>query len=469
MDDTRVVNENTSLLPGQHKNRTPTPLPWFQISIVLFLQTCEPIISLSIYPFINQLVGELDITGGDKRKVGYYAGLIESLFFATEAITILQWGRMSDRVGRKPILLIGLFGSSVSMICFGLSRTFWGLVLSRCLSGLLNGNIGVMKTVMGELTDSTNRAQAFPFMSIVWAIGVTIAPLVGGSLSRPHEHFPSVFGGPFWKQYPYFLPCLVSSSFAIVAFVVTLVFFKETVPKVSTAHATEQSVQCSEDNLVSLRQLLTFPVVLSVSNYTALAFLNITLLAIMPLFFTMPIELGGLGFTPSLIGYILGSCGVLIGLFQVFCFSRIVRYLGERSVFNIGMRAYLIVFTVLPVMGAYAQRFGVTFVVWILIGLVLVMMAFMDMAYACVFIYITASVPSKRSLGAVNGLSQTTVSIARAIGPALTTSLYSLSVEHKILGGYAVYTILFALSILGLLLGIQLPYKMWEEHDKDIP
>lgn len=95
----------------------------------------------------------------------------------------------------------------------------------------------------------------------------------------------------------------------------------------------------------------------------------------------MPIELGGLGFTPSLIGYIFGSWGVLMGLFQVFCFSRMVRYLGERSVFNIGMRSYLAVFTALPIMSAYAQRFGVTFVVWILIGLVLVMMAFMDMAY----------------------------------------------------------------------------------------
>lgn len=277
-----------------------------------------------------------------------------------------------------------------------------------------------MKTVMGELTDSTNRAQAFPFMSIVWAIGVTIAyehlfqvsssaeatdtvlwladhcrdlmnisrvsleGLFGSSIriSSPASSLLALPSSPsslplcslkrcvMDDVYPASHPSYWRKSHSL-----------KTVPKVSTAHATEQSVQCSEDNLVSLRQLLTFPVVLSVSNYTALAFLNITLLAIMPLFFTMPIELGGLGFTPSLIGYILGSCGVLIGLFQVFCFSRIVRYLGERSVFNIGMRAYLIVFTVLPVMGAYAQRFGVTFVVWILIGLVLVMMAFMDMAY----------------------------------------------------------------------------------------
>lgn len=95
----------------------------------------------------------------------------------------------------------------------------------------------------------------------------------------------------------------------------------------------------------------------------------------------MPIKLGGLDFTPSLIGYILGSCGVLIGLFQVFCFSRIVRHLGERSVFIIGIRSYLVVFIALPIMSVYAQRFGVTIFVWVLIGVVLVMMAFMDMAY----------------------------------------------------------------------------------------
>jgi len=92
-----------------------------------------------------------------------------------------------------------------------------------------------------------------------------------------------------------------------------------------------------------------------------------------------------------------------------------------------------------------------------------------DLFSACVFIYITASVPNKHSRGAINGLSQTTVSIARAIGPALSTSLFSLSAEHKILGGYAVYAILFSLSTLALLLAVQLPHEMWEEHDKDTP
>ena len=57
----------------------------------------------------------------------------ESLFFVAEAITVLQWSRASDHIGRKPVILIGLFGIILSMLAFGLSRTFWTLVLRYCL------------------------------------------------------------------------------------------------------------------------------------------------------------------------------------------------------------------------------------------------------------------------------------------------------------------------------------------------
>jgi len=98
------------------------------------------------------------------------------------------------------------------MLAFGLSRSFWALVVSRCLSGLLNGNVGVIKSIMGELTDSTNRAQGYALLPPVWSFGATIGPLLGGTLSHPHERFSKTFSGSFWKDYPYFLPCLVSSA-----------------------------------------------------------------------------------------------------------------------------------------------------------------------------------------------------------------------------------------------------------------
>ena len=81
--------------------------------------------------------------------------------------------------------------------------------------------------------------------------------------------------------------------------------------------------------------------------------------------------------------------------------------------------------------------------------------------------FITASAPNRRSLGATNGLSQMTVSIARAIGPALSTSLFSFSVENKILGGFGVYVFFAILSVLALRLATHLPSKMWEQHEPE--
>lgn len=64
-----------------------------------------------------------------KRHIFTAHLLQESLFFVTQAMTSLHWSRLSDHVGRKPIVLIGLFGASLSTLSFGLSRTFWGLVI----------------------------------------------------------------------------------------------------------------------------------------------------------------------------------------------------------------------------------------------------------------------------------------------------------------------------------------------------
>ena len=87
---------------------------------------------------------------------------------------MLQWGRASDRIGRKPVLLGGLLGLTLSMVGFGLARDYWALVLARCAEGALNGNIGVIKSIMGELTDETNVARAFAWQPLPWSTGATI-------------------------------------------------------------------------------------------------------------------------------------------------------------------------------------------------------------------------------------------------------------------------------------------------------
>ncbi|KAJ2934959.1 hypothetical protein H1R20_g2101, partial [Candolleomyces eurysporus] len=493
--DVVVVDEETPLLSSSSSpsssSSTPkiqkaTPLPKLQIAIVLMLQICEPVCSQSIYPYINELVSTLDIVKGDEKKIGYYAGLIESLFFATEAMTVLQWSRVSDRIGRKPVLLLGLVGTILSMLSFGLSRTFWALVVSRCLCGLLNGNIGVMKSAMGELTDPTNQARAFALMPVIWAAGGSLGPLVGGSLSRPADRFPELFGAQFWKEYPYFLPCLATAAFTAIVLVTTIIWFKESNPKKayrrkratsgsSEATLIDDSYNDSVDGIsgeadgkpLPLRSILTFPVVISVLNYVTLAFLNISANALMPLFFHMPIAMGGLDLGPVVIGYIMSVYGAGSGLFQILFFVPLVEKFGVRKTFVMSVSTFAPVFMMFPLMSLVAKYWGVGIGVWALLGVVLSLLFLMDTAYGCIFMYVTASAPNKRSLGATNGLSQTTASVARAIGPALSTSLYSFSIQYNILGGYAVYAVLAGLSAGALLLAIQLPHRLWGEDSHD--
>ena len=92
----------------------------------------------------------------------------------------------------------------------------------------------------------------------------------------------------------------------------------------------------------------------------------------------------------------------------------------------------------------------------------------MTLLLGAIFLFITSSVPNQRALGTTNGISQTTVSIARAIGPALASSSFSFSMEKNILGGNGVYVAFAILSLFALCLATCLPSKLWN-HDEPRP
>ena len=97
----------------------------------------------------------------DNEKLGYFAGIIAASYYLSQLFSSFFWGYLSDKVGRRPVLLVGVTLGSLSCGLFGFSKWLWLAILSRFLFGLLNGNLGVTKSYLTEITDGSNRGRAF--------------------------------------------------------------------------------------------------------------------------------------------------------------------------------------------------------------------------------------------------------------------------------------------------------------------
>ena len=93
---------------------------------------------MSIFPYVYYLVLSFDITT-NTRTLAIYVGMVTSSFAFAEFSSGVAWGRISDRIGRKPVLLCGLAGTALSMLVFGFARSLPMALLGRALGGLLNG------------------------------------------------------------------------------------------------------------------------------------------------------------------------------------------------------------------------------------------------------------------------------------------------------------------------------------------
>ncbi|ETW87073.1 major facilitator superfamily [Heterobasidion irregulare TC 32-1] len=472
-----------------------TPLPKMQLFLVILIMFAEPVSSTVIYPFVNAFVRETGITRGDEKKTGYYAGIIESLFFVGEAASVVQWGRASDRIGRKPVLMFGLVILSASMFSFGLSKTFWLLVTSRFIQGVANGNIGVTKSAMGELTDSTNMARAFGYIPLQWAAGATVGPLIGGLFSRPAERWPKLFGrSDFLRSYPYFMPCAVAGLLSLMLLTVVAMGLQETLPaaikrqqqkisRQSSIYASETTtllnhgdgsaynnsqlpsesmipdIPDSEESSPSIRSLLTPRLIILLINYTFLALVDQSHQVLLPLTYSTSIPLGGLGFDPFTIGAIMGTWGMINGITQSIIFAPLVEKLGARRLYVVAFACMLLVFPAYPLMSFLTKRAGgiVDAWVWTVLIMQLACNSMLFLCYGTMQLYLVDSAPSKSAYGTTNGIAQMTASLCRSVSPALASSLYAISLEHNLLGGSMVFCILWIITLAGVFASLHIP------------
>ncbi|KAH9481768.1 Major facilitator-type transporter psiT2 [Psilocybe cubensis] len=497
-DERSLANDEASTADDDQYNEKPTPLPVLPLISLFLIQMAEPITAAVIYPFINQFVRETGITGGDEKKTGYYAGMIESAFFLAECLTVVQWGYLSDRYGRRPILLCAPVGLAFAMLVFGSSTTFWPLVLSRCMQGVFNGNIGVTKTSIAELTDASNRGDAYAYQPIVWSLGVTTAPIIGGMLSNPATRWPDSLGRiRYLRTHPYFLPCFVAALFAMGTFVFVYFGMIETLPSLvakekalKRLHDIDNTIECAdateESRLLGDRQsygteseastsrlgdttspptgvlevIFTRPILLTLLNHAFLTLLEMSYSALLPLVYSTPIEFNGLGLDPFRIGSILATFGFCNSILQANMLGKLIRKYGARRLYRVSFSCILGCFTMYPVMHYFAQRAGrVNGFVAVCIALQLSFQTMIYMAYGSLQVLIVEAVPEGGPMGTVNGVAQMLGCAMRTIAPTFASSLFSISLQKKLAGGDMVYYVLIAITVVGIRCSALLPNK----------
>ncbi|KAI9761871.1 MAG: hypothetical protein M4579_000812 [Chaenotheca gracillima] len=184
---------------------------------------------MSIFPYIYYMISSFEITKDD-RQIAIYAGMVTSAFTFAEFSTGVLWGRLSDKIGRKPVLITGLLGTGISMIIFGFARSLPVAMLARALGGFLNGNIGVLQTTVAEMiTEKEHQPRAYAIMPFIWCLGSILGPALGGALAEPCTSYPSVFHrGSIFDKFPYLLPNLVCTVVVMFGVGVGILFLEET-------------------------------------------------------------------------------------------------------------------------------------------------------------------------------------------------------------------------------------------------
>lgn len=193
--------------------------PKLQVVVLCLATMVDPISYFGIFPYIAEMIernGHVKMT-----DVGLYAGVIEGLFSLVETMFFLPYGRMADKVGRKPVLVFSLMGIGICNALFGLSHNLWQMVLFRCLAGTFAGSSVTVRAMLSEITTKETQGKAFSWFMFTRFIGIFLGPIIGGTLADPVARFPSLFARfSFFSAYPYALPGFATSAIAIaIAFV----------------------------------------------------------------------------------------------------------------------------------------------------------------------------------------------------------------------------------------------------------
>lgn len=332
--------------------------------------------------------------------------LLITAFFAAQFIAGPFIGRLSDRYGRVPVLIVSQVGTVIAFLMLGLAQEVWVLFAARILDGITGGNIIVAQAYVTDVTPREHRTQALGYIFVAFGVGFIVGPAIGGIVA---------------SSFSYETPYYVAAIAAAIVVVLTWVFLEESyTPEQRSAAKAKRGEDLSVRSVVTNIPLLS---ILAIAFGAQLAFSMLqgtfALFGEAVIFADNP-ERAELG-----VGLMLAMIGVGQIITQLFLIRRLVKRFGESPLLIIGgvfrsLSMFVLVFAAVPVAA----------------GLSMLFFAFgtgMQMPALQALVTTTAA---DNQRGAVLGLYQSSISLSIIVGSAIAGSLFAIDpFTPYVLGG----------------------------------
>jgi ferrochelatase len=180
-----------------------------------------------IFSSINALT---DVGGTTISGIVLFGGALGALYSLLQFIAAPIWGSISDRVGRRPVLLLSIFGLFLSYVLWIFAGSFSVLILARIIGGIMGGNLSVATAVVADVTQENNRSKGMAFVGIAFAFGFIFGPALGGicSLLDLSAVYPSLIK---YGINPFSTPALLAAALSLINLIFIASRFEETLPQ----------------------------------------------------------------------------------------------------------------------------------------------------------------------------------------------------------------------------------------------
>lgn len=261
-----------------------------------------------------------DYGGVSMSNIVLFGGFLGALYSLLQFVAAPIWGSLSDKFGRKPVLMISIFGLFISYIMWFFAGSFTLLIAARFIGGIMGGNLGVATAVVADVTDQKNRSKGMAFIGIAFALGFIFGPALGGimTLINPMDHLNSLIS---YGVNPFSYAAGLAAILSFANLVVLALKFEETLDK-SVTHKNYKS-----SNLLKLFKPLPYK---DVNLTNASYFLFISAFSGMEFTLTF-LAVERLAYTSMNNAYMFIFIGLILALVQGGYVRRKANQIGEKK------------------------------------------------------------------------------------------------------------------------------------------